>query len=188
MFFILITDKDFREIFLKYNKYSYTVCKKTIERRMKKLDFPQDEIGDIIQISFTKLFLYMRRVDEIDNIKSLIARITELSTVNYLDKYIRDTKLFVPDYFESDDAAAVDTADPVEVILENEDYQELVTLIKTLDERYSSVLLLYYVHDIGLNEIAKMMETSENTIYSWHMRGRRLLAKKLRKKKEVEKK
>ena len=182
MFYILVTDKEFRDIFKQYNKYSYTVCKNTIIRRIKKYDFPQEEIFDIVQISFTKLFLSMKKADKVENIKSLIARITELTTVNYLEKYIRENGHIVPDYYDSDDANTVTSPDPIDMILDDEDIKELTALIKTLDTRYSSVLMLYYVHEMSFKEISEMSQIPYSTICSWHVRGKRMLAKKLQKK------
>ena len=182
---MLVTDKEFKDIFMQYNNYSYTVCKNTIERRIKKYDFPQDEMCDIVQISFTKLFLCMKKADKVENIKSLIARITELTTVNYLEKYIRENDHIVPDYYDSDDANTVSTPSPIDMILDDEDLEELTALIKTLDTKYSSVLLLYYVHEMSFKEIAEMSQIPYSTICSWHMRGKRMLAKKLQKKERV---
>lgn len=182
MFYMLVTDKGFNDIFSQYKKYSYTVCKNTIERRVKKYDFPWDEIGDIVIISFTKLFLYMEKGEEVENIKSLIARITELSTVNYLDKYMRETGRIVTDYYDSDDVKGETLPDPIDIILDDENMKELITLIKTLDTRYSSVMLLYYVHEMSFKEIADIAQIPYSTICTWHTRGKRILAKKLQEK------
>ena len=185
MFYTLVTDKEFKDIFIQYNKYSYTVCKNTIKHRIKKYDFPRDEICDIVQISFMKLFLYIKKADKVENIKSLIARITELTTVNYLEKYIRENGCIVPDYFDSDDVNTVSLPNPIDMVLDDEDIKELTALIKTLDTRYSSVLLLYYVHEMSFKEISDMSQIPYSTICSWHVRGKRMLAKKLQKKERV---
>ena len=185
MFYILVTDKEFKDIFMQYNRYSYTVCKNTIERRIKKFDFPQEEILDIIQITFMKLFITMKKADKVDNIKSLIARITELTTVNYLEKYIRENDHIVPGYYDSDDANVPSLPDPIDMILDDEDIENLTALIKTLDTKYSSVLLLYYVHEMSFKEISEMSQIPYSTICSWHTRGKRLLAKKLQMKERV---
>lgn len=187
MFYILVTDKGFSEIFAQYRGYSYTVCKNTVERRIKKYDFPRDEIKDIIQISFTKLFLYIRKTDKIENMKSLIARITELTTINYLDKYIRDTGRFVPDYSAIDDGEEEEIPDPLELIIDDESFNELTDLIKNLDIRFASVILLNHVHDMSFKEIAELVQIPYSTICSWHTRGKRILAKKLSEKREREK-
>ena len=187
LFYILVTDKEFSDIFNQYGRYSYTVCKNTIERRIKKFDFPRDEIKDIIQISFTKLFLYMKKTDKIENMKSLIARIIELTTINYLDKYIREKGKFVADYFEHDDQNVETMPDPLELVIDDESFEELTDIIKTLDSRYSSVILLYYIHEMSFKEISELTLIPYSTICSWHTRGKRILAKKLNEKKEREK-
>ena len=183
LFYILVTDKEFSEIFTQYKGYSYTVCKNTIERRIKKFDFPVDEIKDIMQISFTKLFLYIRKTDKIDNMKSLIARITELTTINYLDKYIRDMGQLVSDF---DDEKDEEMSAPIEIVIDDESYNELIALIRNLDIRYASVILLNHVHEMSFKEISELTQIPYSTICSWHTRGKNILAKKLNEIKERE--
>ena len=179
MLYILVTDGYFNEIFTTYSKYAFTVCKSTIVGRIKKYDFPDEEIKDILQIAFTKLFLYMQKVDKVDNVKSLLAQIVELSTTNHLEKYIRETDPLISGFTEKDIIGTDVISDPVEIAIDDVDFKELITLIKKLDVRYSSVILLKHVHNMSLKEISEVSEIKYSTICSWHIRGKRLLAQML---------
>ncbi|MDD6797141.1 MAG: RNA polymerase sigma factor [Bacteroides sp.] len=49
---------------------------------------------------------------------------------------------------------------------------ELFLLVKQLPEKYSNVIYLYYYEEYSISEIAKMLDSNENTIKSILKRGR----------------
>ena len=167
---LLITDQQFCQLYKKYRKYAVTVCVNVMRKYYAEY-FSWEEVKDIIQETFLNTYLYLKRVDEVYNVKSLIARITELTTLKHMDRYARYAKEKIPVADISDD--------PIDVILTDENLDELTMLIKSLHPRYSSVLLLKNVHNMSLKQISKMTEISYNTILSWHHRGKLKLAKKL---------
>lgn len=166
---LLITDLQFGQLYRKYNKYAYTVCRNVIKKYYSRY-FNPEEINDIIQESFLNVYVYLTRIDEVWNIKSLIARITELTTIKLMDKYVKyiSTKIPVPD-----------DHDPIDIVVDNDDFEEIVKNIKKLHPRYSSVILLKNVHSISLKDISEMSGIPYNTILSWHSRGKQLLATRL---------
>lgn len=166
---LLVTDPQFSQLYRKYNKYAGTVCINVIRRYYSRY-FNHEEIKDIIQETFMNVYVYLTRTDDIRNIKSLIARITELTTIKLMDKYVKYivTKIPLPD-----------DHDPIDIVIDNDDLDEIVKNIKKLHPRYSSVILLKNVHGIGLKDISEMSGISYNTILSWHNRGKRLLAIRL---------
>lgn len=173
---LLTTDQEFCQLYQKYKKYAGTVCLNTMKRYYSRY-FSFEEMKDILQEAFLSIYLYVNKTDVIYNMKSLIARITELKTITYMEKYVKYTNMKIPIQDEEDD--------PIEVIIEAEDLQELAKLIKTLHPKFSSVILLKNFHNISLTDIAEISGISYNTILSWHSRGKRLLAKRLDKKAEA---
>lgn len=174
MFLILLmTDPQFNQFYRKYNKYVGTISINIISKYYSRY-FDPEELKDIIQETFLNIYVYLSRTDEVGNIKSLIARITELTTIKLMDKYVKyiGKKLPVPD-----------DPDPIDIVMDNSNFEEIVKSIKDLHPRYSSVILLKNVHGISLKEISEMSGISYNTILSWHSRGKRLLAIKLDKRK-----
>ena len=166
---LLITDPQFNQLYRKYHKYVYTVCKNVI-RRYYSGYFNHEEIEDIIQETFINVYVYLTHIDDVWNIKSLIARIAELTTIKLMDKYVKYIGIKIP---------VPDSHDPIDVVIDNDDLEDIVKYIKKLHPRYSSVLLLKNAHGLSLKDISEMSGISYNTILSWHSRGKRLLALKL---------
>ncbi len=185
MFYILLTNDEFADIFRKYNKYLYTISKNTASKKFSGIVLPKEEIEDIVQTVFVKFFLQAQKEERIDNTKSLLARIAELTTINHVERYIRVNNLIIHDYFQDENDDIYDEANnPIDIILDDENFDELLSSIKSLDKKYSSVLLLKNVHKMSLKEISDISGISYDTICSWHVRGKRLLAQKLNQKKD----
>ena len=78
----------------------------------------------------------------------------------------------------------IDTADVAEegddfASCEGEDIAFIVACMQKLGERYSDILVYYYLHNHSLKEIAKMMGLSVNTVGSRLARGRQKLIEML---------
>ncbi len=177
MIFLVVTDDEFKNIFTKYSKYVFSICKNIVDYRVGKTDFPFVEIEEITQIAFIKLFKYLKKTDSVNNMKALISRISELTTISYLDKYISE-KDNVVSYEELN--SDIESADATDIVLNNDSLDQLVELIKGLDKKYSAVILLKYVHKMSLKDIAFVSDIPYNTVCSWHARGKKLLAEKLK--------
>lgn len=176
MIFLVVTNDEFKNIFRKYSKYVFSICKNIVEYRVGKTDFPFVEIEEITQITFIKLFKYLKKIDTVNNMKALISRISELTTISYLDKYISE-KDNVVSYEELSPNVGSDAT--TDIVLNNDSLEQLVELIKSLDKKYSAVILLKYVHEMSLKDIAFVSGIPYNTVCSWHARGKKLLAEKL---------
>ncbi|MCI8835195.1 MAG: sigma-70 family RNA polymerase sigma factor [Ruminococcus sp.] len=61
--------------------------------------------------------------------------------------------------------------------LENYEFYEL---LKALDEKYRTVLVLYYAEGFKVREIAQILELEENTVKTRLSRGRKQLAREYR--------
>ena len=56
---------------------------------------------------------------------------------------------------------------------------EVLETVLKLPEKYRNVIYLYYYEEYSAVEIAKILGRKENTIYTWLMRAKELLRKKL---------
>ncbi len=63
------------------------------------------------------------------------------------------------------------------VSLENYEFYEL---LKSLDEKYRIILVLYYVEGFKIKEIAQILDLEENTVKTRLSRGRKQLAREYR--------
>ncbi len=59
-------------------------------------------------------------------------------------------------------------------------FDKVVEAIKRMDEKYSSVLMLYYCHEISVKEISNILGLSPKTIYTRIARGKVLLLKEIK--------
>ncbi len=64
-----------------------------------------------------------------------------------------------------------DSPDPVERVLEEEDYQTLVAAIEQLDEKDRLVLALYYQEGLTLKELGRVLEVTESRACQLHSRA-----------------
>lgn len=61
--------------------------------------------------------------------------------------------------------------------LENYEFQEL---LRSLDEKYRTILVLYYAEGFKIREIAQILELEENTVKTRLSRARKILEKEYR--------
>ena len=61
-----------------------------------------------------------------------------------------------------------------------ERYNEIVSAITMLDERYSTTMFLVFCEEKTVNEIAEMMGISAKTVYTRLARGKQLLLNHLK--------
>ncbi len=63
------------------------------------------------------------------------------------------------------------------LILPAEDKPEscLIPLVKTLPQKYATVLYLYYFEGYSIKELSVILKRNENTIKTWMKRGKELL-------------
>ena len=64
---------------------------------------------------------------------------------------------------------------PLDACLQKESFTELGEMVKQLDIKYRTVILLYYYNDYGTKEIARIMGIFEGTVKSRLSRARTLL-------------
>ncbi|MCM3574938.1 sigma-70 family RNA polymerase sigma factor [Mesobacillus subterraneus] len=61
-------------------------------------------------------------------------------------------------------------------VAENLDLMEAITHLK---EQHRTAIILFYYHDLAISEIARMMDTPENTVKTYLQRGRKELKNRL---------
>ena len=78
--------------------------------------------------------------------------------------------------------------DLLDEICRKESYNEIVSAILSLEERYRDVLTLYYLNDLSLSEIAELQGVKENTVKQQLFRGRRKLIDTIKKEVKTDEK
>ena len=121
---------------------------------------------------FLRFFEYLSAGKEIEHTKTFLYR----SAMNAFINEIR-TKKGLTSLEEISEAGHefVDDGDNAEELAAQ---REAVERARSLEDPYRSALLLRYVDDMAVREIAEIMETRENTVSVWLKRGVEQIRKK----------
>ena len=148
------------------------------KRRLKQHGIKNYEIDaeDTVQNAFVKITKYINKIDfseSEERIKAYVLSIVSNEVIN-----------IVTDYRHADDideyANVLEDEDFIEKINGKESYHEIVSIIKRMDEKYSTVLLYHYCYEMNVHEIAQMLDLSESTIYTRLMRGKVILLQNIK--------
>lgn len=160
------SESDKEKLRLLYGKYKnrmyITAC--------KVLNDPQ-RAEDAVHDAFISIAGNIHKIDDVDSV----------STASYLIKAVRSRALNIlrmglPEKeIAIDDVQAQSDENLLDEICRKESYNQIVSAILSLDERYRDVLTLYYLNDLSLSEIAKLQGVKENTVKQQLFRGRRKL-------------
>lgn len=144
--------KQFIEIYDRFNDEIFRFCLSKTRNR--------DESLDITQESFIKVWDYLRSGKTIGSVRGLLYRIARNNIIDRSRKK-KPTSLdaILDDTFGSD---IPDSTSP-----SHEDYlitQSMIEELKRLPEQHYEILVLRYIQELTLSEIATMYNESENTI------------------------
>jgi RNA polymerase sigma-70 factor (ECF subfamily) len=122
------------------------------------------DVEDVFQEVFLKLILKKEKFESEEHEKAWLIRIT-----------INKCK----DLLKSFGHRNVDTIEDLELPFEDELEGELLKVVLELPEKYKEVIYLYYYEEYTVPQIAKLLKTSHNTIYSQIDRAREIIKQKL---------
>ena len=123
------------------------------------------DIADAMQETTLKCFEKMESLDNPKFFKTWMTRIL-INNCNDIIRKGKTVQLF-SDYKE------------IEVKEKAEDTKSFNELIQSLDEKYRTILVLYYVEGFKINEIAEILDVNINTISSRLQRSRAMLRTEL---------
>ncbi|MEI7028325.1 RNA polymerase sigma factor SigW [Paenibacillus sp. y28] len=141
------------------------------------------EAEEIVQETFLRVFMNLHRYDENQKFSTWIYRIgTNLSIdrlrkrkANFsLDAGISDTEGM--DWY---DALPSEEKTPESQVVLSETQAQIRKAIDMLPEKYKSVVILRYLHDMSLQEIGDVLNMPVTTVKTRVHRGREYLRKKL---------
>ncbi len=140
----------FLEHYDKWNDAIFRYILLKVSDREKALDLTQE--------TFTRCYEYVKKGTEIEHMKSLLYRIAHNLVV---DSYRKHKESSLDNLIEE----GFDYGDNAEEKLEAQiDGTRVLDIVKTLDEKYREVIMLRYMDDLPVKEIAKIVGESENTI------------------------
>lgn len=168
----------FRFLVANYQKLVLHVVSRIIQR--------QDEVEDICQEVFIKVFRKMEKFRGDSRLSTWIAKIAYNTSITHLRKQksrgeqsYDDQPLII--------ASEKDENLNQKIVEKKEAKQYLMQLIESLPVNYRTVLTLYYLEEFSYKEIEGITGMPDGTIKSYLSRARKLLKGKLEKVVEVEK-
>ena len=169
------SESDKEKLKLLYGKYKnrmyITAC--------KVLNDPQ-RAEDAVHDAFIAISKNLDKIQDIDSIKTgaYMVKAARSRALNILRMGLPEKETML------DEAEAKADESLLDEICRKESYNEIVTAILALEERYRDVLTLYYLNDLTISEIAELMSVKENTVKQRLFRGRRKLINTLTKEDE----
>lgn len=110
-----------------------------------------------------------------------IGDVNSISTAAYMIKASRNRALNILRMGLPEKETALDEAEAkadeslLDEICRKESYNEIVSAILELEDRYRDVLTFYYLNDLSVSEIASVTGVKENTVKQRLFRGRQKL-------------
>ena len=168
----------FRYLVANYQRLVLHVVGRVVQR--------QEEVEDISQEVFIKVFRKLKRFRGESKLSTWIATIAYNTSISYVRKQARRGE---QSYDEKPSLIAFerDSSLNQKIVEKEEAKQYLMSMIETLPVNYRTVLTLYHLEEFSYKEIEQITEMPEGTIKSYLSRARKLLKGKLEKIVEIEK-
>lgn len=143
-------EKLFLELYDRYTDPMFKHCWFRISDREKA--------KDITQTAFEKIWEYLTRGGDITNPKAFLYRIANNLIIDAYRKKKEDSLDVLME--EGFDVAS----DDHENIFKNLAHQEIIKILDVLPPLYRDILIMRYIDDLPLSEIADIIQETENTV------------------------
>lgn len=180
-------DRELVEKILNGNKQAFSILVKQYEKLVwclvSRMVLDEDEIKDICQEVFIKIYINLEKFKFDSKLSTWIATITYRLTLNHLKK---SKKVSFSDILDQDIIDTVVSEDDPLRNLENKEMKNLVhQLVNMLPLQYRSVLTLYHFNGFNYTEIANITGMPDGTVKNYIFRARKILKDILKKRKVV---
>lgn len=134
---------------------------------------------DILQETFIKIAKNIDKVNDnihSNNAKSFIMTIARNTAFDY---YRKNARLRENEYFVEEFEETVFYDFDENLSSEARPENRIITIIKNMKEKYRDIFILKYVHDLENDEIAKLLDITEETVRTRLSRGKKMIEEKL---------
>ncbi len=146
----------------------------------------QDDVKDICQEVFIKVFRKLKRFRGDSRLSTWIATIAYNTSISYIRKQMRQ-----PEHSYDEHPALIlgeqDTSLNQKMVEKEEVKKYLLLLVEQLPVQYRTVLTLFHLEEFSYKEIEEITGMPEGTIKSYLSRARKILKEKLEQVAEWEK-
>lgn len=141
------------------------------------------EAEDVVQETFLRVYKNLDRYDEFQKFSTWIYRIGTNLCIDRLRKrkptYSLDANISDGEGIDGYAMLPGDDNSPEEELLLSETQLQVREAINSLPDKYKSVVILRYLHDLSLQEISEILHMPVTTVKTRVHRGREFLRKKL---------
>lgn len=147
-----------------YRQFMYNICMSMLKKR--------EDAEDAVHDAFVRI---ISNIDKIGNpysrkTKSYITVITKNICIDHLRKISGE-----PNNCDIESVYSVEPSDRTDTEIT---YEQIMRNIKQLAPSLKNIAFLYFVQQMNVNDIAKMLDIEKNTVYVYISRIRKLLLNK----------
>ncbi len=146
------------------------------------LNYNQDDASNVLSDVFIKVFEYLKNY-EVKNFKTFIYRIAHNTAIDW----IRGNKSWM--YADEEWAKLIeDKQNIIEKEQLNTDFKQKIMMwfLREIEEKFRNVLYLYYYEENPYEEIAQIMESNKNSIWTLILNAKKALKEKIKDEKTLE--
>ena len=143
----------------------------------------RDEVEDLLQNVFVKVYSNIKRVDTQKKFSSWIYRIAHNEAVNYLKKRSRRHTISIDDVQSSKDKLEIMdmSKSPIDAWIGKELKNEMQEALEKLSPKYKEVLMLRYFLDKSYEEMSEILGRPVNTVGTLLNRAKKKLMEVMKK-------
>ncbi|MBQ8413652.1 MAG: sigma-70 family RNA polymerase sigma factor [Clostridia bacterium] len=130
------------------------------------------------------LFAIAENIDkvQVDNphmLKSYLYKVVKNAAIDLVRDKKSDPVILYPDY----SFVTLESEEIIDSLIDNEQYARIVNRIQNMPDIYRDVLVLRFLHNFSVNEIASMLRRKRSTIKTQIKRGIKMLRTELEERK-----
>ncbi|MBP1996775.1 RNA polymerase sigma factor SigW [Paenibacillus eucommiae] len=154
-----------------------------IQRLAYRMLHNKPDSEDIVQETFIRVYLNLNHYDESQKFSTWIYRIGRNVCIDLLRKK-RPVASLDAEFSDADDdysfysKIASEESSPEHLVLQSETEEHIRKSINKLSDKYKSIIMLYYLQELSLQEISEKLRLPVTTVKTRLHRGRELLRKK----------
>lgn len=156
-----------------YGREIYSFC--------RYLAGSRQEADDLYQDTFVRAVEQCERMDEAQNPKSFLLTVAVNLWKNKKRKFAWRSRIAAMENIGSEKLELLESKEetPEETYVSKEERELVYRAVSQLGEKYKSVILLYYMEDMNLSEIAEILSIPIGTVKSRLHKARTILKKEL---------
>jgi len=179
-------DRELVNKILNENKSAFSILVKKYEKMVwfmvSRMILDEDEVKDICQEIFIKVYLSLDKFNFESKLSTWIATISYRFSLNHLKKRKKVSFSEINDEIIIDSLASYDT--PLQHLERNEKKTYIHNIINGLPIQYRTIVTLYHLNDFSYKEIAEITGIPDGTVKNYLFRARKILKDILKKNRE----